>query len=283
MERQRVAAYCRVSTCRTEQRASIDAQARYFEELIAKNPDWELAGVYVDFGKSGTRMANRPALQKLLGEARRGRIDRILAKSISRFSRNAEECLDVVREFRARGIAICFEKEQINTLTMGTELLLSVFASFAQEESRQIADNCMWGIRERFRQGTYLPPVLPYGYRREEGKVVTDPQSAPVVRSIFTAAARGASPPEIRNMLNDQGVPAPRGGAWATSTIRHMLANPFYKGDLLLQKSYRDDRHIQLPNKGKLEQYLVRGHHEALAGTYGKTDYPEAEKSPDLL
>ena len=264
MEKLRVAAYCRVSTRLASQMASANAQARHYEELICREEDWELAGVFVAFGRSGARMENRPALQQLLARAREGRVDRILTKSISRFSRNTMECLQVVRELRALGVGIFFEKENIDTEAMGSEFLLDIFASFAEEESRQVSDNCKWGIRERFRQGTYLPAVLPYGYRKAGDGVEIDEDAANVVRRAFANAASGATANAIAKAINAEGRPSPRGGKWSVATVRAILRNPFYVGDLHLQKTYRDAGHRQRPNEGELDRYLIRGHHEAI-------------------
>ena len=264
MKKLRVAAYCRVSTKKEIQAHSERAQVKHYEEMIAGHPDWELAGIYVDSGKSAASMDNRPALQKLLSEARAGRIDRILTKSISRFSRNLTDTITVVREMREHGVSICFEKEGIDTGDAKTELILGIFASFAEEESRSISENCKWGIRERFRRGTYLPAVLPYGYRKNGANAEPDPETANVVLRIFEAAAAGISPTVIAKTLVREGRPSPRGGKWTANTVKAIVRNEFYTGALLLQKTYRGEDRRQRGNDGRLDRYLIRDHHRAI-------------------
>ncbi len=264
MNKIRVAAYCRVSTKKETQADSERAQIEHYEEIIRNQPEWEYAGIYVDSGKSAASMKNRPALQKLLAEARAGRIDKILTKSISRFSRNLMDCLMIVREMREIGVSICFEKEELDTERMESELLLGLLATFAEEESRSISENSKWGIRERFRQGTYLPAVIPYGYRKNGDNVEPDPETANVVRKIFEELAAGISPTLIAKALIREGRPSPRGGKWTANTVKAIAKNEFYVGDLILQKTYRAEDHRQRKNNGKLDLYIIRKHHDAI-------------------
>lgn len=264
MKKLRVAAYCRVSTKKQIQKISEQSQVEHYEELISQRADWEKAGIFVDSGKSAATMANRPALQNLLAEARAGRVDLILTKSISRFSRNLMEFLTVIREMRDIGVGICFEKENLDSRDQKSDLLLGIFATFAEEESRSISENCKWGIRERFRQGTYLPAVLPYGYRKSGANVEPDPETANVVRRIFESRAAGVSRTVIAKALIREGFPSPRGGLWTANTVRAILNNEFYTGKLLLQKTYRGEDRRQRKNDGRLDRYLIRNHHEAI-------------------
>lgn len=264
MDKLRVAAYCRVSTKKDSQADSERAQVEHYEEAIRCQPEWEFAGIYVDSGKSAASMKNRPALQKLLEEARAGRIDKILTKSISRFTRNLMDCLLIVREMREIGVSICFEKEGLDTDNMESELILGLLATFAEEESRSISENCKWGIRERFRQGTYLPSVVPYGYRKTGENVEPDPDTANVVLRIFQEMAEGVSPTLIAKSLTREGWLSPRGGRWTANTVKAIVRNEFYTGDLVLQKTFRADDRRQHKNDGQLDVYIIRTHHEAI-------------------
>lgn len=261
----RVAAYCRVSTSRTSQEGSLSSQRLHYEEVIRADPDWDFAGVYLEAGVSGTHAETRPQLQRLLAACRAGRIDILLTKSISRFARNITDCLTLVRELTALGVRVRFEKEAIDTATMGTEFMLSVLACLAEDESRSISANVRWGVRRRFAAGTYRIAVAPYGFvKMENGGLELNPPAAEVVRGIFDAFCRGTGLRKIALSLTAMGLPSPRGGAWNPRTIRHILTNPVYVGDLLMQKTYRGKDFRQHKNRGELDMYLYAGHHEAV-------------------
>ena len=260
-----VAAYCRVSTDFAEQETSIESQRKHYEEEIRRNGAWEFAGVYLEAGTSGTHAETRPQFQRLLADCRSHRVDIILTKSISRFARNTTDCLSAVRELSALGVSVRFEKENIDTAAMGTEFMLSVLACLAEDESRSISANVRWGVRRRFAAGTYKLAVAPYGFKKtEDGGLELSPPAAEVVRGIFDAFCRGNGLRKIALTLTALGLSSPRGGAWNPKTIRHILTNPVYIGDLLMQKTYRGEDFRQHPNRGEFDMYLDEGHHEAV-------------------
>ena len=259
-----VAAYCRVSTVLDSQSGSIEAQRRHYERLISETPGWSLAGIYLESGVSGTDAQHRPELQRLLADCCAGSINLVLTKSISRFARNTAECIAMVRTLDAIGVRIRFEKENILTGTGDSELMLSLFACLAAEESRSISDNMKWAARKRFASGTYRSGRTPYGYTRVDGALHIVPHEACVVEQIFLAAQAGSRPAKIARTLNEQGQRTRQGNKWWPSSIRLILSNPVYAGDMLFQKTYMDAAYTQQPNRGELDRYYVRGHHSAI-------------------
>ena len=263
-KRMRVAAYARVSTEKGAMLHSLAAQISYYSELIQSNPEYEYAGVYADEGLSGT-LEGRPEFQRMLQDCRAGKIDRILCKSISRFARNTVMLLKTVRELKRLGVSVYFEEQNIDTMSGEGELMLTVLASFAQEESRSVSENCKWRIRKKFEQG--IPTGLCiYGYKVKNGVFTIIPEEAEIIRRIFRMYLEGMGCERIMKALIEAGVPAPNGGLWSASTILLMLRNEKYAGDLLLQKYYINN-HIekkQLPNRGELPQYAVTEDHEPI-------------------
>ena len=194
--KKRVAAYARVSMDTERLMHSISAQISYYSELIQKNPEWEYVGVYADFGISGTRIEKRTEFSRMLRDCEDGKIDIILCKSISRFARNTVDLLNTVRRLKAIGIEVRFEKEQINSMSGEGELMLSILASFAQEESRSISENCKWGIRKRFKSGEIGAAnkhLLGYRYDEEKRQYVIIPEEAEIVRKMFALYLDGVS------------------------------------------------------------------------------------------
>ena len=240
-KRKRVAAYARVSMESDRLAHSLSAQISYYSDLIQKNPEWEYAGVYADSFVSGTGTEKRSEFQRLIADCDAGQIDIVLCKSISRFARNTLDLLKTVRHLKDLGIEVRFEKENINSLSGDGELMLSILASFAQEESRSISDNVKWGIRKRFENGDPCgrPPV--FGYKWEEDKLVIVPEEAAVVRRIFQNFIDGKSRLETERELNGEGITTKSGGRWMDSNIRVILQNITYTGNLLLQKEFIDD------------------------------------------
>ncbi len=261
-KRMRVAAYARVSTEKGTMLHSLAAQVSYYSELIQSNPEYEYAGVYADEGLSGT-LEGRPEFQRMLQDCRAGKIDRILCKSISRFARNTVMLLKTVRELKRLGVY--FEEQNIDTMSGEGELMLTVLASFAQEESRSVSENCKWRIRKKFEQG--IPTGLcMYGYKVKNGVFTIIPEEAEIIQRIFRMYLEGMGCERIMKALTGAGIPAPNGGLWSASTILLMLRNEKYAGDLLLQKYYINN-HIekkQLPNRGELPQYAVIEDHEPI-------------------
>ena len=260
----RVAAYARVSTDSDEQLISLDAQKNHYEALIRSRKDWEYAGLYYDEGISGTKMAKRDGLLSMLADCEKGKIDYIIVKSISRFSRNTVESIETVRRLCGMGIYILFEKENIDTGKMEGELLLSILSSLAESESRSISENETWSIQKRFRNGTYKIAYPPYGYDYIDGEMVVNPEQSKVVRRIFDMVLSGSSTTQIAKALNEEGVATRRGGSWTSTTINGMIRNEKYTGDVIFQKSYSDERFTRHRNNGERDQYFVANHHEAI-------------------
>ncbi len=268
--RLRVAAYCRVSTATEQQESSIDNQYEHYASYIASRPDWVLAGIYSEAGVSGTKQEGRPELQRLLSDCEAGRIDLILTKSISRFARNTTECLAMVRKLSALGVKICFEKENIRTDTMESELMLTLFSSMAEAESHSISSNSTWAIRRRFQNGSYKYSKAPYGYRLENGNFVVEPEEAVTVREIFAMVLEGNGTVLIAKELNRRGIPTGTRkrdgtpGTWSASMIQGVITNVVYTGDALMQKTWHDRSFRLRQNYGERPQYYVSGHHEAI-------------------
>lgn len=261
-QRLKVAAYARVSTEHERQLSSIAAQVSYYSRLIQSTPGWDYVGVFIDEGITGTSTKHRDGFNNLMDTARAGGIDIVLTKSISRLARNTVDLLDTVRELKALGVAVRFEREQIDTATADGELLLTLLASFAQEESRSMSKNVKWGIRKKYADGA-MHSRQPYGYRYINGELVINEDEAVVVRRIFAEFLAGISPEATAAQLNTEGVKPRRGAKFRGKTIRKWLENETYTGRAILQKYYRPgvaDTNTQ-PNTGELPRYLVDESH----------------------
>jgi len=260
----RVAAYARVSTDSREQLISLEIQKNHYETYIKSNPNWKYVGLYYDEGVSGTNMAKRDGLLKMLSDCEKGLIDFIIIKSISRFSRNTTECLEAVRKLIKLKVFIYFEKENINTGNMDSELLLTIFSSLAESESVSIGENESWAIVKRFKNGTFKISYPPYGYRNVDGKMVVDEAEAEIIRFIFAQCLSGKGGLKIAKSLREKKVPTKRGGNWSSTTVKGILKNEKYTGDALLQKTFTDSNFNRHYNKGEKPQYYVKDHHEAI-------------------
>ena len=263
-QRRRVAAYARVSSGKDAMLHSLAAQVSYYSEHIQKNPEWEYAGVYVDEALTGTK-DNREGFQRLLADCRAGKIDMVLTKSISRFARNTVTLLETVRELKTLGVDVYFEEQNIHSLSGDGELMLTILASYAQEESRSVSENCKWRIRQKFQQG--IPTTTRMnGLKFDHGKVTVISDEAKIIALIFELRRTGMGKNGIARELNQLGLPAKDGGIWHESVVHTILRNEKYQGDLLLQKQYRIDHlsKVDCPNRGELPQYLVRDNHEAI-------------------
>lgn len=260
----RVAAYARVSTDNVKQLVSLDVQIHHYETYIKANSDWEFVGVYYDEGISGTKKENRTELQRLIKDCEDRKIDFIITKSISRFARNTTDCLELVRKLTDIGVFIYFEKENINTQTMDSELMLSILSSLAENESITISENNKWAIQRRFKDGTYKISYPPYGYDYVDGNIIVNDKQAEVVERIFADALAGKGAERIAQELNDEGISTKKGGQWRANTIRGILRNENYTGDLLMQKTYTDETFTRRRNKGELDQYFIENHHEVI-------------------
>ena len=259
----RVAAYCRVSSEKDEQLNSFEVQVSYYTEKIGSNPAWKMAGIYADEGITGTSMKHREDFKRMLRACREGRIDLILCKSVSRFGRNSVDVLRTIRALRERGIGVIFEKEAVDTRTMNSELILAFHSAFSQSESESIRENVRRGLHMAYAQGTVTIPSNTYGFcEGENGDIAIDPEQAPVIRSIYQWFLDGNSLQMIGKRLEGQGTPSPKGKEkWSIATIRSILSNVKYKGDVLLQKTYKpslfSDHAIE--NNGDLPKYYIAG------------------------
>lgn len=265
----RVAAYCRVSTDEEEQQNSYNVQINYYTNYINSNPDWKLVGIFADDGISGTQTANRTEFNRMIKLCRKRRIDLILCKSISRFARNTVDCLDYVRELKSLGIAVIFEKENINTISASSEFAISLYASFAQAESESISRNITWGIERSFREGNVRYCMRhTLGYRMgDDGKPYIVEEEAEAVRDIFEMFAEGHSMREIANEMTLRMVVRRNGSSeWNRAHVNNILRNEKYVGDAILQKSYTVDclTHERALNCGQKPKYLVQNCHDAI-------------------
>ena len=264
--RKKVAAYARISMETERLHHSLSAQISYYSSLIQNTPGWQYAGVFVDDGISGTGIAKRDGFQSMVQAADNGEIDIILTKSIQRFARNTVDLLNTVRHLRDIGVEVRFEKEHISTMTGDGELMLTILASFAQEESRSISDNVRWGIRKRMKKGIPNGRVRAYGYRWEGDELVIVPEEAAVVRRIFQNFLDGKSRRQTEKEFAAEGIRTRNGKRWQDSNIKMVLTNITYTGSLLLMKEYISDpitkKHKK--NGGELTQYYVEGTHPAI-------------------
>lgn len=264
LRRKRVAAYCRVSCGKDTMLHSLQAQIDYYHKLITMNPEWKFAGVYADEAKTGTK-ESREQFQALLAECRAGNIEMVITKSISRFARNTVTLLNTVRELKDLGIDVYFEEQNIRTLDAEGEILLTLLASFAQEESLSVSENCKWRIRNGFAEGRAHSCTM-LGYRLVDGEITLVEDEAETAKYIFDLYLAGNGLQKIANTLNEEGRWSINGNIWRSGTIRRVLTNEKYCGDLLLQKCYREN-HITkktLPNKGELTQFFIEDDHPAV-------------------
>lgn len=269
VKRLRVAAYCRVSTDNEEQASSYEAQIQHYEEFIKTNPEWEFVGVYADEGISATNTKKREQFNTMIEDCQAGKIDMIFTKSISRFARNTLDCLKYIRLLKEINIPVFFEKESINTMDAKGEVLITIMASLAQQESESLSKNTKMGIQYRFQQGKVLVNARNFlGYDKdEEGHLVINPTEAEIVKRIFREYLEGASCMKIARGLERDGILTARGNPrWHDSTVRKILENEKYMGDALLQKTYTIDflNKKRGKNNGTLPQYYIEDDHEAI-------------------
>lgn len=260
----RVAAYCRVSTNSYEQMLSLDAQKEHYEKYITSNPAWEYAGLYFDEGVTGTKKEVRKELMSLINDCEKGLIDLIITKSISRFSRKTTDCLELVRKLLNLDVFIYFEKEDINTGSMESELMLAILASMAEQESVSISQNSKWSVKKRFQDGTFKISCPPYGYDNVDGKMVVVLEQAEIVKRIFNDTLVGKSACDIAKELNSEGIKTRLGDKWGAGTVKNIIYNEKFTGDALFQKTFTDENFNKRTNHGEYEQYLYKNHHEAI-------------------
>lgn len=267
VEHKRVAAYCRVSTNSADQQNSYNTQVRYYTRYIKSRTEWTLVDIFADEGLSGTSSEKRENFQRMITMCERKQIDLVVTKSISRFARNVKETLEYVRKLKLLGIGVVFEKEGINTLSMGDEMLLNTFAAIAQEESVSISQNVRFSIKKKMESGEYINGCVPFGYRLENKVMIPFEPEAEIVRSLFQGYLNGASLTELCRYLEKQSIsPRNQGAKWNVRVVSKMLSNEKYIGDSLYQKKYRETtvpftQHI---NYGQEEQYYATGTHEGI-------------------
>ena len=262
-KKKRVAAYARVSSGKDAMLHSLSAQVSYYSDYIQSN-GWEYAGVYADEAITGTK-DKRDGFQKLLTECRNGNVDMVITKSISRFARNTVTLLTTVRELKELGVDVYFEEQNIHTTSADGELMLTILASYAQEESLSVSENMKWRIKKNFEDGKPWSGFV-LGYRCENGQYVVVPEEAEVVRRIYREYLDGLGATAIMKGLNDDGIRTRTGKPWRIGGVLKILKNYNYTGNLLLQKTYSEN-HLtkrKLVNNGEQPQYHVEGAHEAI-------------------
>ena len=262
-KKKRVAAYARVSSGKDAMLHSLSAQVSYYSDYIQSN-GWEYAGVYADEAITGTK-DKRDGFQKLLTECRNGNVDMVITKSISRFARNTVTLLETVRELKTLGVDVYFEEQNIHTTSADGELMLTILASYAQEESLSVSENMKWRIKKNFEDGKPWSGFV-LGYRCENGQYVVVPEEAEVVRRIYREYLEGLGATAIMKGLNDDGIRTRTGKPWRMGGVLKVLKNYNYTGNLILQKTYSEN-HLtkrKLVNNGEQPQYHVEGAHEAI-------------------
>lgn len=260
-----VVAYRRVSSGKDAMLHSLSAQVSYYSEMIQKHPGWRYCGVYTDEALTGTK-DDRENFQRLIADCRAGKIDMVITKSISRFARNTLTLLNTVREFKELGVDVYFEEQDIHTMSSDGELMLTILASYAQEESRSASENQKWRIRKSYAKGEVLQWRHLYGYSITKDRIEINPEQAEVVRDIFRRAIDGESFSSICRDLNARGLYTIFGKKWTACRITEILINEKYIGDSMLQKKYVNN-HIDkklLKNKGELPMYYAEDTHEAI-------------------
>ena len=256
----RVAAYARVSSSSEDQLNSYRAQNQYYSELISNNPDWEMVDIYADSGITGTSVDKREDFKRMMRDCRKGKIDRILVKSISRFARNTKDCLAAVRELKELGVSVLFEEQGIDTARVSSEMVTAIMASLAQKGSESISGNVQWSYQKRMESGKFNTCKAPYGFRLQNGQLVIEENEAAVVRQIFDMFLSGSSREEIADALRAANAPTRKDvDVWAGSTVYHILRNERYPGNALLGKFYTTDTfpHRKMQNRGEREQRFI--------------------------
>lgn len=263
--KKRIAVYVRVSTFHEAQLHSLEAQTDFFKQYIRERKNWSLVGIYADNGVSGGSVRNRQKFQMMINDCMMGKIDIIITKSITRFARNTVDTLNTLKQLKKLGIGVFFHKENVWSLDPNGEFLITLLASFAQEESHSISENVKWGIRKGFEEGIFrMPYEIFLGY--DKGMVINQ-QEALIVRRIYRMCLQGYTVYGIAKHLTDNSVPTPASKSkWHWTSIKSILTNEKYKGDALLQKRYTVDftTHENVKNTGELPQYYIHENHEPI-------------------
>ena len=264
LKRKKVCAYARVSSGKDAMINSLSAQISYYSEYIQSQRDWEYVGVYADEAISGTK-ESRPEFQRMIADCKAGKIDMIITKSISRFARNTVTLLETVRMLKSINVDVCFEKENIYSMSGDGELMLTILASFAQEESLSVSENCKWRIRHNYEVGVPNGFTI-YGYDIKKRKMTINEEQADVVKSIFNMYLTGIGSNRIAKYLNENKIPSPKNRTWNKGCVIEILKNEKYIGDLHLQKYYSENHMSKrtMKNDGRLKQYYVTENHEPI-------------------
>ena len=265
----RVCAYARVSTEKEEQLNSYNSQLKYYEEKIKSNSDWLYVGIYADEGITGTLDYKRDGFMKMMQDATQNKFDMIITKSISRFGRNTVDTLKYVRALKEKGIAIYFEEERINTLEISGEIMLTVLSAMAQQESENISSHVKLGLQMKLKRGELIGynGCLGYVYDKESKQISVNYEEAEIVRYIFERYCQGVGCTTIAKELTSMKYTTPTGKKkWHESTIRGILKNEKYKGDVLQGKTYTTDpiSHRRVVNMGEENMYYMQEHHEPI-------------------
>lgn len=262
----KVAAYVRVSVESVQMHHSLEAQKEYYKQMIDNKPNWEFAGIYADKGISGTRIKQRTGFCEMIRDCEAGKINKILVKSVSRFSRNTVDLLNIVRKLKSQNISVWFEEQKIDSMTEEGELMLTLIVSIAQAESESISENEKWAIRKRFEQGIGNTKRRTFGYKWADDQMVIVPEEAEIVKQIFSDFLGGSSYMKIVDRLTEKGITTVNGKLFSTSAISRILRNITYTGNTLLQKTFIQDPISKKKkiNKGELPQYFVENTHEAI-------------------
>ena len=261
----RVAAYCRVSTDSNDQLNSFLNQVRYYTDFICTSEKMELVDIYADEGISGTSINKRDEFNRMMNDARLGKIDRIYVKSIQRFARNSLECLESIRKLSEYGVSVIFENDHIDTRNMSSEMIVYIKSAFAQNESMSYSKRMATAYRMKMEDGNFITYHAPYGYRLENGSLVIVPNEAEIIKRIFNMYLSGSGCGQIAAALNRENVPS-NGGAWTSVRIQYIISNEKYIGDSMLQKTFTPDI-LPLrnkPNKGERDKFYVQNSHPAI-------------------
>ena len=283
----RVVAYCRVSTKQEEQLNSYETQLNYYTDRINREPDWEFVGIYADKGITGTSVKNRDEFKKMIRLCKRGKVDMIICKSISRFARNTVDCLKYTRMLKAIGVDVYFEEQGIHSTQPGAEFYITIYGSIAQSESENISANVKWGKAQSAKEGkVYFNYKTFLGYRKgEDGRPEIDEEEAKIIRFIYERYLAGDGTARIAGKLNEMKIPTPMGKSrWHINTISSILTNEKYKGDAVLNKTYVVDcltKEVK-KNNGERKKYYVENNHPAIidAGTFARVQEEYARRSP---
>jgi DNA invertase Pin-like site-specific DNA recombinase len=268
IERLKVAAYCRVSTDNVDQLNSYDSQIKHYRSLISEKEEWHLVGIYADAAITGTQVSKRVDFQRIINDALSGDIDMIITKSISRFARNTYDTLKYVRMLKEKGVAVFFEEENINTLTMDGELLLTILSSVAQQEVENISENVKKGLKMKMKRGELVGfhGCLGYDYNKDDKTLTVNRDEVEAIRYIFERYVNGAGTTIISRELNERGIKTKKGNTWANSSVLRIIKNEKYIGDMLMGKTFTVDpiSKRRLSNQGEEDKFYIKDHHEAI-------------------